>query len=581
MVTELTAITGSTSPVANATPFAAPAQSGNAGAAFDSVLRGSLASGGRGKMQRTDATGADMNATLIAAVVAALAAPQSLTVSTAANPDTQAPAASATAPISDRATPATAVPDPASPATSAPQGGTDATAAVTAMAARSAPSVAEQPIPPAVGGSTAALYEAASQAAQPAAASAPATVAAADSSPVPGQDTATVAVQVQAAGSLTPPTAAPSAASQPAPADKLNAATPAAPAAPPDVFARMIANAAGAGQTSSAATPAAATATGARTAPVVAATASDAATASLLKQSMATPIQASGGRTGQASPAAKAAATVVQSQPAAAPMSVAQLQSLPASGGNHQAHQQPRRAGAVKPAQSKDRPQTSLPATAARGTSGTTTAAALGAFADFTGDQPGKGASGAIAAIQAAVSAAAQGQSNDTAVLPDRPAQAVTGDTTAAQASTAADGAQADTPAASPRTVDQVANALALNIRSGQTEATISLRPAALGGVKVQISKGQDGLVIRMSAERDSVGELLRSRLGELRDVLAGRQVSVAELHVLHNPPAASGGREESAWRDQRRARQDAEADTGGNPRRQNSNEQTDEEAAQ
>lgn len=98
----------------------------------------------------------------------------------------------------------------------------------------------------------------------------------------------------------------------------------------------------------------------------------------------------------------------------------------------------------------------------------------------------------------------------------------------------------AGTPAGGVRTVDQVASALSLQVKDGRTEATIALRPAALGAIKVQISSGADGMVIRLSAERDAVGELLRSQMGELREALAGQQVAVAELHVLHNPPAVA-----------------------------------------
>ncbi len=87
-------------------------------------------------------------------------------------------------------------------------------------------------------------------------------------------------------------------------------------------------------------------------------------------------------------------------------------------------------------------------------------------------------------------------------------------------------------------TVDQVAAALALTVREGRTEATVTLRPAALGEVKVRIATGTDGVVIHISAERDAVGELLRARTGDLREALVRQQVPVAELHVLHNPPA-------------------------------------------
>jgi flagellar hook-length control protein FliK len=124
----------------------------------------------------------------------------------------------------------------------------------------------------------------------------------------------------------------------------------------------------------------------------------------------------------------------------------------------------------------------------------------------------------------------------------------------------------ASTPTAG-RTVDQVASALALNIREGRTEATLTLRPQALGEVRVRITSGPDGLVIHLSAKRDAVSELLRSRIGELRDLLATQQVAVTELHVLHNPPAVRPDAEPAPWSDHRPARGDEDAPEDGSQR--------------
>ncbi len=85
--------------------------------------------------------------------------------------------------------------------------------------------------------------------------------------------------------------------------------------------------------------------------------------------------------------------------------------------------------------------------------------------------------------------------------------------------------------------VAQVATALALSVRDGVTEVTITLRPPELGEVRARIVAGPDGLVIRLSAEREAVGALLRARAGELQQALAAQQVPVVEVHVLHNPP--------------------------------------------
>jgi flagellar hook-length control protein FliK len=128
----------------------------------------------------------------------------------------------------------------------------------------------------------------------------------------------------------------------------------------------------------------------------------------------------------------------------------------------------------------------------------------------------------------------------------------------------AAIGRMASGPA-SVRTVDQVADALAMQVRDGRPEATITLRPVAMGEIKVQISSGEDGLVIRMSAENDAVGELLRTHVDELRDALAGHQVAVSELHVLHNPPAAApASADTTAWNERPWARQEQEDDAEG-----------------
>lgn len=96
-------------------------------------------------------------------------------------------------------------------------------------------------------------------------------------------------------------------------------------------------------------------------------------------------------------------------------------------------------------------------------------------------------------------------------------------------------------PTAAPRpsAVAQVAAALALSARDGVTEVTITLRPPELGEVRARIVTGPDGLVIRLSAEHEAVGALLRARAGDLQQALVAQQVSVAEVHVLHNPPPA------------------------------------------
>lgn len=133
-----------------------------------------------------------------------------------------------------------------------------------------------------------------------------------------------------------------------------------------------------------------------------------------------------------------------------------------------------------------------------------------------------------------------------------------------------ADGSGATTPV---KAIDQVADGLVMTVRQGKSEATISLQPASLGSVKVQLSTGQDGLVIRLSAEHDATGDLLRAHMGELREALAGQQIAVSELHVLHNPPApaAAGGQNAPndgfAWQERPKANQENPNQGDGNAR--------------
>jgi hypothetical protein len=129
------------------------------------------------------------------------------------------------------------------------------------------------------------------------------------------------------------------------------------------------------------------------------------------------------------------------------------------------------------------------------------------------------------------------------------------------------------------RVVDQVANGLAMHVREGRTEATLTLRPEALGEVRVHIVAGPAGLTIRLSAEREAVTELLRASAGELHAALAGRQVPVSELHVLYNaPPAAPPRTEQAFWQERPWSRREqAQGDGDGSPPRKQSGENDEE----
>ena len=89
-------------------------------------------------------------------------------------------------------------------------------------------------------------------------------------------------------------------------------------------------------------------------------------------------------------------------------------------------------------------------------------------------------------------------------------------------------------------TLDELAGALTLNVQAGRMEAVVALQPPSLGKVRVQLVAGPDGLTIRITADQGSTGAFLRSQLGELRDGLTTRGVSVAELHVLPNQPTVA-----------------------------------------
>lgn len=153
-----------------------------------------------------------------------------------------------------------------------------------------------------------------------------------------------------------------------------------------------------------------------------------------------------------------------------------------------------------------------------------------------------------------------------------------TGASRAAQ-SVASAMAQAATGASAAQPVEQIAGALAMSIREGRTEVSISLRPATLGAVNVRIVAGQDGLVIHIAAERTEAGDLLRSQLVELRQALVNHQVPVAELHVLHNPPPApaAGSEQPAPWTEERSTSRRESEQEGG--RRRDEQDQDDDQA--
>jgi flagellar hook-length control protein FliK len=142
----------------------------------------------------------------------------------------------------------------------------------------------------------------------------------------------------------------------------------------------------------------------------------------------------------------------------------------------------------------------------------------------------------------------------------------------------AAQSASSSAPAAG-RVVDQVASGLSLAVREGRTEAVLTLRPDALGEVRVQIVSGPEGLTIRLSAEREAVGELLRAGVADLQEALAGQQVAVSEVVVMQNAPAAPQATAETPlWQERQWSRQEPEAENGDQPERHQPDDEQDEE---
>lgn len=196
-----------------------------------------------------------------------------------------------------------------------------------------------------------------------------------------------------------------------------------------------------------------------------------------------------------------------------------------------------------------------------------------------------RAASAATASAYETASVAAAGRAADVTSAGARPdAELVLRETVRSSQPRTLAGAQAAQAAASTapvsgRVVDQVANGLSLAVREGRTEAVLTLRPEALGEVRVQIVSGPEGLTIRLSAERQSVGELLRSGISDLQDALAGRQLAVAEVHVMPNPSTAAPATVDTPlWQERPWSRQQPEAEDREQPRpRQPQDEQDDE----
>jgi hypothetical protein len=196
-----------------------------------------------------------------------------------------------------------------------------------------------------------------------------------------------------------------------------------------------------------------------------------------------------------------------------------------------------------------------------------------------------RAASAATASAYETASVAAAGRAADVTAASARPdAEVVLRETARTSQPRTLAGVQAAQAAASSapasgRIVDQVANGLSLAVRDGRTEAVLTLRPDALGEVRVQIVSGPEGVTIRLSAEREAVGELLRAGIADLQEALAGHQVAVSEVVVMQNAPAqAATNAETPLWQERPWSRQEPEAEDGEQPERGQPQDEQDEE---
>jgi flagellar hook-length control protein FliK len=127
--------------------------------------------------------------------------------------------------------------------------------------------------------------------------------------------------------------------------------------------------------------------------------------------------------------------------------------------------------------------------------------------------------------------------------------------------------ATAATPGEDPNTV-RVARAMQSALSQGGGSVTLRLQPPDLGMVRVQMQV-QDGVVrAQLTAEHDSVRDLLNQQLGHLRTALESHGLTVDRLDVQTAPRAPGstlgGQQSEQAPQDGRSRGQYTRQDTGG-----------------
>lgn len=80
--------------------------------------------------------------------------------------------------------------------------------------------------------------------------------------------------------------------------------------------------------------------------------------------------------------------------------------------------------------------------------------------------------------------------------------------------------------------LSQVIEKVALNIKSGQTSVNISLKPEALGQLKMQISTENNHVLVRIITELPMVKEIIESNLNTLRTELSNQGLEIEKFDV-------------------------------------------------
>ena len=106
--------------------------------------------------------------------------------------------------------------------------------------------------------------------------------------------------------------------------------------------------------------------------------------------------------------------------------------------------------------------------------------------------------------------------------------------------------------------VDTVQLTVATAARQGFSAARISLSPAELGGVRIELTETSDGLTARVIADHPAAAQVLAQSAGELRSTLSSLGITLAHLDIGTSADHAGAGTGDSAAsRRERNARGD------------------------